>query len=338
MTSLGLASRSGGVVLAVVMTLTALASFVAPHGQGEQFSDRAFAPPMRIHLFDASGVRAPFVYRQVIAGDRVNRIFHEDTTTPVPLRWFSNGHLVSIDPDAGPLLLLGADPVGRDVFSRLLFGAQLSLGVTAIGLAGALLIGSLVGGLAGSLGGRIDTALMLLSDIVIVLPGTYLVLTLRGLLPMELTTGEVFGWMSLLFSVSAWPHVARGVRAIVATERRHDYAEAARAAGARPLRLLRHLLPAARGFLFVEVLVLVPALLVAEVTVSLLGLGFPDPLASWGTMLSDAQNARVMREAPWTLAPAIAIFLVVLAVHMTRGARSERDLLRTMSTAPESSR
>jgi peptide/nickel transport system permease protein len=260
--------------------------------------------------------------------------YRDDPTHAVPLRWFTGGRIVTIDRTEGPLLLLGADAIGRDVFSRLLYGAQLSLGVTAIGLAGALVIGVVVGGLAGSIGGRVDSALMLLSDVAIVLPGTYLVLTLRGLLPLTLSTAQVFGWISVLFAISAWPHVARGVRAIVATERARDYAEAARAAGARPLRVLAHLLPAARGFLFIEALLLVPALLVSEVTVSLLGLGFPDSLASWGTMLGDAQNGATMRLAPWTLAPAIAIFLVVLALHLVGGSRTDRDLTDTLSAAP----
>jgi peptide/nickel transport system permease protein len=133
--------------------------------------------------------------------------------------------------------------------------------------------------------------------------------------------------MSALFAFAAWPHVARGVRAIVAVERTREYADAARASGAGPFRVMRHLLPAARGFLAVEVVLLVPALLVAEATVSYLGLGFPEPDASWGTMLRDAENVRVMTEAPWMLAPAFALFLVVLAVQLVGSARDSANVL-----------
>jgi peptide/nickel transport system permease protein len=141
----------------------------------------------------------------------------------------------------------------------------------------------------------------------------------------------VFWLMVSLFTVAGWPHVARGVRAIVATERTRDYAEAARAAGAGPVRLLWHLLPAARGFLAIESVLLVPALLVAEVTISYLGLGFAEPLPSWGTMLADASNVTVMVEAPWILAPAAALFLVVLSVQLAGGTRASASALLTVS-------
>jgi peptide/nickel transport system permease protein len=192
---------------------------------------------------------------------------------------------------------------------------------------GALALGALVGGLAGSRGGRTDSVLMLVADFVLVLPGVYLVLVLRAMLPILLSTSEVFWLMSLLFAVAGWPHVARGVRAIVATERARDYAEAARAAGAGPFRLLWHLLPATRGFLGVETVLLVPTLLVAEATISYLGLGFPEPTPSWGTMLRETENVRVMAEAPWMLAPAAALFIFVLGVQLVAGTRSSASAL-----------
>lgn len=230
--------------------------------------------------------------------------------------------MASLPPADGPLLLLGGDSLGRDVFSRAVHGARLSLGVTLIGTLGALVIGTLIGGIAGTLGGRVEGGLMLLADFLIVLPGAYLVLVLRGVLPTVLAWHHVFVLMAALFSLAAWPHAARGVRAIVASERRRDYAEAARAAGAGPGRLMRQLVPAASGFLIVEVVLLVPALLVAEATVSYLGLGFPDATASWGTMLQDAAHGAVLAEAPWMLAPAVAMFLVVLGAQLIGLARN----------------
>lgn len=313
--------RAGAAFLILVVTLACLAPVVAPNRPGDQFADRAYAPPMTLHFGDATGFHLPFVYRQQLE-DRLMRRYREDATTRVPLVWWAGGRLVGVQPGNGPLLLLGADSLGRDIFSRLLDGARRSLGVALIGVIGALAIGACVGGVAGVLGGRVDTGLMLVADFVLVLPSAYLVLVLRGVLPIRLSAGEVFWLMAVLFAVSAWPHVARGVRAIVASERRLDYAEAARAAGAGPWRLLSHLLPAARGFLGVEVVLLVPALLVAEATVSVLGLGFPEPTASWGTMLQEAANPNLMVGAPWMLAPALALFLVVLGVHLVGGARA----------------
>ena len=261
-----LGARLGIGLIALIVLLAILAPFVAPEPPGDQFPDRTLAPPMRVHLRDATGWRAPFVYPQRLQ-NREERRFVEDTTEAVPLRWCAGGHLVSIPESDGPLLLLGADELGRDAFSRLLYGARLSLGVTVLGSVAALLLGTAIGGLAGAAPGRTDTALMVLADFVLVLPGVYVVLVLRAVLPLTLSTPDVFWLMVGLFGVAGWPHVARGVRAIIAVERTTDYAEAARAAGAGPIRLARHLLPAARGFLGVEFALLVPALLVAEATI-----------------------------------------------------------------------
>jgi peptide/nickel transport system permease protein len=270
---------------------------------------------MRLHVISGAGLSAPFVYHQVLE-DRISRRFRADLQTPLRLQWFSEGHFVNVPAGTEPLLILGADALGRDLFSRILFGARRSLGVALAGVAGALIVGVLVGGFAGALGGRTENTLMWFSDFVLALPGAYLVLVLRGLLPPVLSDWEIFLLLSALFALTAWPHAARGVRSIIAVERARDYAEAARASGAGPFRLFLQLLPAARGFLATEVVLLVPALLVAEATVSYLGLGFPEASASWGTLLQDAARVSVLTEAPWILAPAASLFLVTLGLHL----------------------
>lgn len=305
----------GGVLLVFAIAAPSL----APNLPTRQFDDRAFAPPTRVRLVHDGRLHAPFVYRQMLV-DRVSREYAIDSSTPVPLRFFA-GRLVSIDEGHGPLLFLGADALGRDTWSRLLYGARWSLGVAVGGLLGALVIGVVAGAAAGAAGRAIDSGLMWTADFVLALPGAYLVLVLRGALPAVLSSWQIFGLLSVLFAASAWPHVARGVRAIVAVERQRDYAEAARAAGAGPWRIAWSLLPAARGFLMVEIVLLLPALLVAEATISFLGLGFSDASASWGTMLSDAANVYVLAEAPWLLAPAAAIFLVTLSAQLVQPAR-----------------
>jgi peptide/nickel transport system permease protein len=312
-----------------------LASFFLPHPPSTQFVDRAYAPPMNVRMWHDGAPRAPFVYAQVLE-DRLYRRYSEDQTRPIPLVWFAGGALVSTGDASQPVLLFGADALGRDVFSRLLYGARLSLGVVALGVLGALVIGMFVGGLAGTAGGRLESALMWGADWLLALPGAYLVLVLRGALPLVITPAQTFTLMAALFAFAAWPHVARGVRAIVAAERVRDYAEASRASGAGLFRLTRNLLPAARGFLLVEVLLLVPALLVAEATVSFLGLGFADSSASWGTMLQDAANVRIIGEAPWMLAPVAGIFVVALLAQLlgAAGRVASVDLVITRPSPP----
>ena len=322
--------RAGIVLLAVVALFAAAAPVIAPNDPATPFPDRGYAPPTRVHVSDAAGWHAPFVYRQVLV-DRVDRRYAEDTSARVPIVWWRNGRVLSVGPSAGPLLLLGADAIGRDVFSGLAYGARLSLGVTLLGAVGALLVGAACGALAGVAGGMVDTALMWLADFMLVLPPIYLLLVVRARMPLTLDVATVFTLMAVLFAAVGWPGVARGVRGIVATERARDYAQAARAIGAGPLRLVRHVLPAASGFLAVELVLLVPAMLVAEATLSFLGLGFPTDRPSWGTMLQDAGNVPLLPVTPWLLAPAAMLFVVVLGLQLVLGPRAERTALTAAS-------
>jgi peptide/nickel transport system permease protein len=181
-----------------------------------------------------------------------------------------------------------------------------------------MVMGGAIGGVAGYLGGAIDDLLMRASDFLMVLPAMYVALALRAVLPLVLTPRQVFVLLATIFAALGAPFIARGVRAIVRSERRREYAAAAEALGASGSRLLaRHLLPATRGFVAVQITVLVPAFIVSEATLSYVGLGFPDPIASWGTMLHDAAtNIRVFADFPWLLSPAAAMFIVVLGLNL----------------------
>jgi len=310
--------RAGFALIGAVALLAVLAPVLTPHAAHQRFADRAYAPPMAVHLIDGQGAwRAPFVYPIVLA-DRLERRYEEDRARPVPLAWFSGGVIVRLaDESRGPWLPLGADGSGRDVLARLLHGARLSLAVALLAALGALAIGTAVGGLAGSAGPVLDEVLMRLSDFVLVLPAMYVVLSLRAALPLVMPPAQVFALVAGILALVGWPIVARGVRAVVAAERERDYAQAARALGAGRARLLvRHLLPAARGFLATQATLLFAAFILAEATLSFVGLGFPDPSVTWGVMLQEAANVAAIADAPWTLAPAAAIFLVVLGVNL----------------------
>jgi peptide/nickel transport system permease protein len=309
--------RIGALLLAAAAFTTAFGSVLVSHRAGQQFADFSYAPPMRLHVKDDDGRwRRPFVYPLRLA-NRLEHRFEERRREPVPLRWFSDGVMISGDGPAGPWLPFGADALGRDILARVLLGARLSLGVAVVAAAGALLLGTIVGGLAGFRGGRVDELLMRGADLILVLPAIYLAIVLRATMPLVLSTSQVFWTLAGVLMLAGWPYPARGVRAVVAGERVKEYAEAARALGAGSWRiLLRHLLPATRPFLGVQLTLLLPAFIVSEATLSFVGFGFAEPTPSWGVMLQDAAQAGVLTDAPWLLAPAGAIVICVLALHL----------------------
>jgi peptide/nickel transport system permease protein len=320
--------RLGAVVFIAAAFAALAAPALAPHTGDRRFPGLLNAPPTSIYMRDAAGGwRRPFVYpwKRV---SQLEQLYEEDRSAAVPLTWFSFGHIVqSTDEARAPLLLLGADSFGRDVFSRLLYGARLSLALALLAALGATVIGGLLGGIAGYVGGAVDDVMMRVSDFVLVLPAMYVALMLRSMMPLTLEAPAVFALLASIFAVVGSPFITRGVRAIVRGEAALDYAAAAASLGASHARvLLRHLLPAARGYLVVEITLLVPAFIVGEATLSYVGLGFPDSIASWGTMLQDASSISAFADFPWLLSPAAAMFVVVWALNLTLQGRYARPM------------
>jgi peptide/nickel transport system permease protein len=306
----------GLALLVLVGVAAAFAPWLSPNPPDRRFPDLLYAPPTRVHIVDG-GLTAPFIYPLRLV-NRIERRFEDDTRQPVELRWLSRDGLVTADPDDGaPLLLLGADAFGRDLFSRLLHASRVTLALALFATVGATLFGALLGAVAGYTGGRVDGAVMRLSEFLLVLPAVYVVLALRAALPLVVEPSTTFLALGGIFTVFGWPFVAKGVRGIVASEREREYVQAARALGAGPARILvTHILPSVRGHVAAQATLLLPAFILAEATMSYIGFGFPDRTPTWGTLLQDAANVSMLSEAPWTLAPAVAIFVVVLGVNL----------------------
>jgi peptide/nickel transport system permease protein len=316
--------RTAGRLLLVCWTAVALAAtFVAPYSATRQFADAAFAPPMAPHMFADGGLHAPY-FQPVRVIDPLERRFARDDRR-VAFCWITCGHLfVSADP-AAPFFLLGADDLGRDVFSRVILSARVSLGIACASVAGSLLVGLVVGVVAGYRGGVVDAVLMRLADFVVVLPALYVVLAVRGALPLVLPPLVIVCFVVLLFAAVGWPVAARGVRSIVAVERTTAYVQAAEALGARPVRIMvRHLAPAAFGFARVQAVLLLPMFVIGEATLSFAGFGLPDDTPGWGTLLQSAGSIGGLSGAPWLLAPVAALFSVVLATHLAFDQTSHR--------------
>lgn len=303
--------QRAGLFIVILIAIAVVAPALAPYDEGRAFREFLHAPPMRPHLDGLTPVAHPLVL-----ADRMEQRFEPDRSRTVPLPWFADAE--------APVFLLGADDFGRDVLSRLLHGARTSIALALLATFGAVLIGALAGAWAGYHGGWVEEALMRVADFVLVLPVIYVVLVLRAVLPLVLSASTVFLLVGAIFILVGWPFVAKGVRAIVAAERRREYVQAARSLGAGHTRIVvRHLLPACAGHLLVQATLLLPAFILAEATLSFIGLGFPDPVASWGTMLAGAGNYNAIARFPWTLAPAFAIFAIVLATNLIASRRSQ---------------
>ena len=309
--------RVGFALGALWLLVAVFAPWVAPYDAAVHHPDRAYAPPTRLRLITPDGRLAGPFFHPLRLISALERRFEEDPTRKVDLRWFAAGRLFGSSDPAEPVLLLGADGLGRDVFSRLASGARTSLALALIAAAVATVIGVAIGLVAGAAGGVLDAALTRLSEFVLVLPALYVVVALRAALPLVLSSTTVFLLLTTIFALVAWPVAARGVRAIARSERMQGYVEAAWAAGARRRRVLfHHLLPAAGGYAWTQFALLVPSCLLFEGALSFAGLGFGDDAATWGTMLQEAGNIGALATAPWLLAPAVAIVSVVFAVNL----------------------
>ncbi len=337
------AATAGAWLLALFYAAALLAPFLAPYAENDVDRGRFFHPPTPLHWIGADGRFGPCV-RATFVADPLTLRYAEDPGTTARVRWFVRGapyrlfgvlpsdrHLFGVDAPAR-IYLLGADPLGRDELTRLLFGAQVSLTVGLVGIAVSFVLGLLLGGLAGYLGGVADTLVMRSTEVLLSVPALYLILALRGAFPLDLPSRQVYLAIVAILALFGWAALGRVVRGMVLSIRRQDYVLAAEALGMSRWRVLRrHILPNTFSFVIVAATVAVPGYVLGEVFLSFLGMGVQEPSASWGNMLQQARNTDVLTHYPWMLfGPAIAIFLTVLAFNfLGDGLRDALDPRRT---------
>jgi peptide/nickel transport system permease protein len=325
------------VVLALLHFVVAGAGFFAPYDPTEQNRENPYVPPTRIHLVDALGQFhfRPFFYGYPPREDSFETL-REDSTKAEPIQFFVIGaryRLLGFVPcrlhlfgaKSGRIYLFGSDAYGRDQFSRVLYGGQLSLLAGLLGASLTLLLGVLVGTVAGFFGGWRDGFLMRLAELFMALPWLYLLFALRAFLPLTVRPFDAFLLVVVVLGVVGWARPARLVRGVVLSEKERDFVRAARGFGASRAYLLRHhILPATSSVLMTQATILIPQFVLAEMTLSFLGLGVPEPVPSWGNLLANLQQYSVLVSYWWMYLPALAIVPFFLGYQGLASALQER--------------
>ncbi|MEX6506207.1 ABC transporter permease [Jiella sp. M17.18] len=305
-----------------------IVEFLAPYDLHTRHTDFIFAPPQAVHLFHDGAFVSPFVYPldYKLDLDTLRRTYTEDRSRPLPLGFFCKGdaysfwglfaadtHLVC-PPQGGTLFLLGTDRLGRDMLSRILYGARISLTVGLVGVTLSFILGITIGGLAGYFGGWVDAAVQRITEILRSIPELPLWLALSAALPLTWSPLLVYFGITLILALLDWPGLARAVRSKLFALREEDFVVAAEMLGASPRRIIfRHLLPNFMSHLIASASLSIPTMILAETALSFLGLGLRPPITSWGVLLSEAQNIEAVALYPWLLLPMLPVVLTVLA-------------------------
>ena len=327
-------------ILVFFYLLAAFSGFFAPYDVDDQVRDLQWAPP-NVRFSDANGFSLrPFVHPlKMDIDENLNLVRVEDKSKRLYVRFFTAGaehKLLGVIPTTvrlfgpeapsdelksqgyfGRAYLMGADIAGRDVFSRIVYGSRVSMTIGLIGSLVVLVIGLAIGGMMGYFGGRTDDLLYSFSQMLMLLPGFYLLLMLRFMFPANMDSTKVYFAVILILSLVGWPSFALVIRGMVKSIRSMDYVQSARAIGLTDGRIIaRHVLPNTMGYIVVSTTLRIPSYILGEAALSLLGLGIMEPTPSWGNMLEKARDIVELNQHPWVLWPGFFIFLAVMAFNL----------------------
>ena len=322
-----LAVISGGFLLAMYASIL-VSEVLAPYNLHTRHVDSIYAPPQSIHLFDKGRFVGPFVYGTTyrLNMENLKREYTENTKEVYPLRFFCSGdsydfwglttaRLHVVCPAAGgTLFILGTDRLGRDVLSRIIYGARISLTIGIIGITISFVLGLTIGGVAGYYGGWVDMIVQRLIEILQSFPQIPLWMALSAVLPVTWSPILIYFGITVILAMIDWTGLARAVRSKLLALREEEYCMAAQLMGARPGRIIgRHLMPGFMSHLIASATLSIPTMILGETALSFLGIGLRPPITSWGVLLSEAQNINVVALYPWLILPAVPVVLIILA-------------------------